>query len=243
MKGVNAFLALDDVDEVTRVLRTYGATISKTVNTRTKCVITKKGDCDNFTEDLDKAADLDKPIIGLEWIVSSIEAGTQDFVVFIFNFPGDCEDIEEDEFKFAYKKNKKGKEEKKEKKEDKEKEKQKALKKVLEAEKEQKEKKEKAESKKRKVTKGPNSLLTFSQKSSSSSSEDQQPKLKKQKTAATTTTTTTTTTTPSTPKGKAGKAAKVTADAESSGLPIMINVPSQWMGVCSYDVSQLRHCC
>jgi len=25
------------------------------------------------------------------------------------------------------------------------------------------------------------------------------------------------------------------ADAESSGLPVMINVPSQWMGVCSYD--------
>lgn len=70
------FLALDDTSDAERVLRTYGATISKTVNARTKAAITKKGDCDNFKEELDKAVDLEKPIITLDWIVNSMEAGT-----------------------------------------------------------------------------------------------------------------------------------------------------------------------
>lgn len=69
------FLALDDTDEVERVLRTYGASISTGVNARCKCVVTKKGDCDNFKEQLDKALEMDKPIVSLDWIVSSIAAG------------------------------------------------------------------------------------------------------------------------------------------------------------------------
>lgn len=69
------FLALDDVEDATRVLKTYGATISKTVNARTKVIVTDKSSCDNFADDLDKAVSLDKPIVGLEWIVSSVEAG------------------------------------------------------------------------------------------------------------------------------------------------------------------------
>jgi hypothetical protein len=76
MKATNVFIAIDQNEDILRVLETYSATISrKSVTSRTKVVVSSVADAPSFKIDIEKAQEEDIPIVTEDWIVACVAAG------------------------------------------------------------------------------------------------------------------------------------------------------------------------
>jgi len=74
-KPFTVFVAIDLNDNIIRVLKTYSATISSKLTTKTKLVITSKADEKIFSQELEAAKDNDIPVVTEDWILDSVVAG------------------------------------------------------------------------------------------------------------------------------------------------------------------------
>lgn len=187
-KGTSVFIALDDDDdEIFTALKTYSATVAKSVTKTTKMVLTTQAEASdsssNFASEIAKASNLNIPVVKLECLIDAIK--------------------NEDDLDFNNKKYQV---------------------KVSSSKEEQEKKMAEENLKKRKVDED----------------EEDEPIEKKRKTIVKGTDTVAVVKTAA-PKTNTNNNNSMVIDtpqtstkAESSGLPVMIYVPSSWAGVCSY---------